>query len=110
VMIAAALAGKPDLLIADEPTSSLDVILQARIIQLIRNKQQQSGMSMLFISHDLPLVSTVADEILVLSKGEAVEKGSCHQVLTEPSHEFTAEMINAGIINLPWRSADAATT
>ena len=94
-MIAAALACGPRLLIADEPTSSLDVTLQAQVVALLRERCRQDDIAMIFISHDLPLVSTVADEVMVMYRGGVVEHGACRQVLTNPSHQFTAEMIAA---------------
>ncbi len=97
VMIAAALANAPDLLIADEPTSSLDVTLQSQIIGLLRKKQHTNGLAMIFITHDLALVSLIADEILVMYRGSAVEHGSCHDVLTAPSHPYTAELVKASL-------------
>ncbi len=97
VMIAAALAGGPRLLVADEPTSSLDVVLQAQVVDLIRRKQRRSGLAVLFISHDLPLVASFADEIAVLLDGRVVEYGESRQVIEAPRHEFTAAMVSAAL-------------
>ncbi|MHB8858405.1 MAG: ABC transporter ATP-binding protein [Thermoleophilia bacterium] len=94
-MVAAALAGEPELLVADEPTSSLDVTLQAQIISLLNARRLSTGMAIVFISHDLALVSSFADEILVIHGGEVVEHGSCAEVLVKPMHEYTRELITA---------------
>ncbi|MHB9053394.1 MAG: ABC transporter ATP-binding protein [Thermoleophilia bacterium] len=94
-MVAAALAGEPALLIADEPTSSLDVTLQAQIIALLNARRLATGMAIVFISHDLALVSGFADEILVLHGGEIVERGDCAAVLMKPRHPYTRELIAA---------------
>ena len=83
VMIAMALACEPDLLIADEPTTALDVTVQAEIIQLMKDLQQQTGMGVLFITHDLALVSQIADKIAIMKSGKIVEQGDCHSVLSE---------------------------
>ena len=80
VMIAIALAGKPDLLIADEPTTSLDVTIQAQILALLKNIQQQTGMALWLISHDLALVSTIADRVAVMQQGKIVETGADRRV------------------------------
>ena len=94
-MIAAALAGRPDVLIADEPTSSLDVTLQAQIISLLNKHRLATGMAIVFVSHDLALVSGFADEIVVLHSGEIVEFGSCGEVLGNPDHPYTKQLISA---------------
>lgn len=94
-MVAAALAGEPALLIADEPTSSLDVTLQAQIIALLNARRLATGMAIVFISHDLALVSGFADEILVLHGGGIVERGDCTAVLMKPRHPYTRELIAA---------------
>ena len=84
VMIAIALAGKPDLLIADEPTTSLDVTIQAQILALLKNIQQQTGMALWLISHDLALVSTMADRVAVMQQGKIVETGVTAEFLQQP--------------------------
>jgi len=94
-MIAAALACDPDLLIADEPTSALDVTLQAQIIALLNERRAETRLGVIFISHDLALVSSFADEIIVLHGGEVVEHGSCLEVLRSPKHEYTRNLIAA---------------
>ncbi|MFM7709583.1 MAG: dipeptide ABC transporter ATP-binding protein [Ferruginibacter sp.] len=93
VMIAAAIACEPDLLIADEPTTALDALVQQHIVALIKRLQQKRGMSVLFISHDLPLVQGIADDVLVMYQGRLVEQGSAYSVLTNPQHAYTKALI-----------------
>lgn len=92
-MIAMALACNPDVLIADEPTSSLDLRLQAQIIALLNEQRRATGLSIVFISHDLALVSRVADDIMVLHEGVSVESGKCSEILNNPSHAYTKGLI-----------------
>lgn len=93
VMIAMAIACKPKLLIADEPTTALDVTVQKEIILLLKELQKETKMSILFISHDLALVSEIADEVLVMYKGAIIEKGATHQVFKNPKKEYTKALI-----------------
>jgi len=93
VMIAMAIACKPDLLIADEPTTALDVTVQKEIIALLKELQADNGMSILFISHDLSLVSEIADQVVVLQKGSIVEQGSAKQIFKRPKEEYTKALI-----------------
>jgi peptide/nickel transport system ATP-binding protein len=93
VMIAMAIACEPKLLIADEPTTALDVTVQKEILQLLKQLQQERGMGMIFITHDLGVVEEIADDILVMKKGRVVEYGTAHQVLTSPSHEYTRGLL-----------------
>ncbi len=95
VMIAIALAGQPELLIADEPTTSLDVTIQAQILALLKNIQQQTGMALWLISHDLALVSTIADRVAVMQKGKIVETGLTLDVFNNPQHAYTRKLIEA---------------
>ncbi|MGZ8195461.1 MAG: ABC transporter ATP-binding protein [Methylosarcina sp.] len=95
VMIAIALAGKPDLLIADEPTTSLDVTIQAQILALLKQLQRQTGMALWLISHDLALVSTMADRIAVMQKGKIVETGSTQELFAQPKHPYTRKLLKA---------------
>tara|TARA_R110002072_G_scaffold96968_15_gene213123 strand:+ start:995 stop:2797 length:1803 start_codon:yes stop_codon:yes gene_type:complete len=95
VMIAMAIACKPDLLIADEPTTALDVTVQKEIILLLKDLQKENEMSILFISHDLPLVSEIADDVIVIYQGEIVEKGSSKNVFHHPKKEYTKALINS---------------
>jgi microcin C transport system ATP-binding protein len=95
IMIAMALANEPDLLIADEPTTALDVTVQAQILKLLKEIQQRTGMSMLFITHDLGIVRKVADVICVMKDGKIVEQGPVETVFTEPQHPYTRELLAA---------------
>jgi ABC-type microcin C transport system duplicated ATPase subunit YejF len=95
VMIAIALAGQPDLLIADEPTTSLDVTVQAQIIALLKRIQQQTGMTLWFISHDLALVSNIADRVAIMQHGKIVETGKADDIFTRPQHTYTQKLIRA---------------
>ena len=95
VMIAMALANEPDLLIADEPTTALDVTVQAQILKLLKDTQQRLGMSMLFITHDLGIVRKIADRVCVMNKGRIVEAGSVERVFTAPEHPYTKALLAA---------------
>jgi peptide/nickel transport system ATP-binding protein len=93
VMIAMAVANKPDLLIADEPTTALDVTVQKEIIYLLNDLRNDFGMSLIFISHDLGVVSSVAEEIAVMYKGEIVESGSVANIFNHPQHAYTQGLL-----------------
>ncbi|MDP2177504.1 MAG: ABC transporter ATP-binding protein [Methylobacter sp.] len=95
VMIAIALAGRPDLLIADEPTTSLDVTIQAQILALLKTIQQQTGMALWLISHDLALVSTMADRVAVMQQGKIVETGKTADFFSNPQHPYTRKLLQA---------------
>ncbi|MFL6975401.1 MAG: ABC transporter ATP-binding protein [Xanthobacteraceae bacterium] len=95
VMIAVALANEPDLLIADEPTTALDVTVQAQILKLLKEIQTRLGMSMLFITHDLGIVRKIADRVCVMSKGKIVEQGPVERVYTAPEHPYTRALLAA---------------
>ncbi|CAM1345758.1 ABC transporter ATP-binding protein [Tenacibaculum crassostreae] len=95
VMIAMAIACKPQLLIADEPTTALDVTVQKEIISLLKELQQEFGMGIIFISHDLALVSEIADDVVVMHKGTIVEKGSANHVFLHPKESYTKALINS---------------
>jgi peptide/nickel transport system ATP-binding protein len=95
VMIAMAIACKPKILIADEPTTALDVTVQKEIILLLKKLQKEEGMSILFISHDLSLVSEIADRILVMYKGEIVEQGKASKIFLNPEHSYTQALLNS---------------
>ncbi len=95
VMIAIALANNPDLLIADEPTTALDVTIQAQILRLLRELQQRHGMAILFITHDLGIVRRVADEVAVMKLGRVVETGATEQIFTAPRQDYTRMLIAA---------------
>ncbi|MEZ4839263.1 ABC transporter ATP-binding protein [Flavobacterium sp.] len=93
VMIAMAIACKPKILIADEPTTALDVTVQKEIIHLLKDLQQETKMSILFISHDLSLVSEIANRVLVMYKGEIVEQGNAKAIFENPQHNYTKALI-----------------
>lgn len=95
VMIAMALALRPDLLIADEPTTALDVTVQAEVLALLKELQQETGMAVLIITHDLGVVSEIADRVVVMEKGELVETGTVREVYKNPSHPYTRKLIAA---------------
>ena len=94
-MIAMALANEPDLLIADEPTTALDVTVQAQIIALLKDIQKRLGMSLLFITHDLGIVRRIADVVCVMNGGKIVEQGPVEQVFTAPQHPYTRALLAA---------------
>ncbi|TIW84833.1 MAG: ABC transporter ATP-binding protein, partial [Mesorhizobium sp.] len=93
VMIAIALACNPRLLIADEPTTALDVTVQAQIMALLAELKRESGMSMIFITHDIGLVAGIADKVMVMQNGEAVEHGELNQILDSPQHPYTQHLL-----------------
>ena len=95
VMIAMAIACKPKILIADEPTTALDVTVQKEILLLLKEIQKETKMSVLFISHDLSLVSELADRVMVMYKGEIVEQGETSLIFNQPKHIYTRALINA---------------
>jgi peptide/nickel transport system ATP-binding protein len=93
VMIAMAIACKPKLLIADEPTTALDVTVQKEILELLKELQKETGMSLIFISHDLSLVSEIADRVIVMYRGEIVEEGSVHSIFKTPKERYTKALL-----------------
>ena len=95
VMIAMALANEPDLLIADEPTTALDVTIQAQILKLLKNLQARYGMALLFITHDLGIVRKMADRVCVMTRGEIVEHGLVDEVFDRPQHAYTRHLLSA---------------
>ncbi|MFC4276511.1 dipeptide ABC transporter ATP-binding protein [Achromobacter aloeverae] len=95
VMIAMALSCKPQLLIADEPTTALDVTIQAQILQLIRQLQEEMDMGVIFITHDMGVVAEVADRVLVMYRGDKVEEGGSDEVFARPRHPYTRALLSA---------------
>ena len=95
VMIAIALACKPALLIADEPTTALDVTIQAQILALMNNLQQDNGMSTVLITHDLGVVAETCDDVVVMYAGKIVEKASTKEIFTNPKHPYTIGLLNS---------------
>ena len=95
VMIAMALANEPELLIADEPTTALDVTVQLKILELLKELQARLGMSLLLISHDLNLVRRIAHRVCVMQRGCIVEQASCEQLFCSPQHPYTRELLSA---------------
>ena len=108
VMIAMALANEPDLLIADEPTTALDVTVQAQILELLAQLKARTGLSMLFITHDLGIVRRIADRVCVMTQGEIVETGPAEEVFSNPQHPYTKHLLAAEPKGrAPERNADA---
>lgn len=97
VMIAMALACEPDILIADEPTTALDVTIQAEILDLLKEIQKNRGLSIIFITHDLGVVARIADRVAVMLKGEIVETGEVRQIFNEPAHDYTKSLLSAAL-------------
>jgi microcin C transport system ATP-binding protein len=95
VMIAMSLANEPDLLIADEPTTALDVTIQAQILELLKSLQRELGMAMLLITHDLGVVRRMADRVYVMSKGAVVEEGRTADIFERPQHSYTRHLMSA---------------
>jgi glutathione transport system ATP-binding protein len=95
VMIAMALACRPSLMILDEPTTALDVTIQAQILDLVRALQREIGMAVLFITHDMGVVAEIADRVCVMLKGEIVETGPVHDIFNNPKHRYTRALISA---------------
>ena len=108
VMIAMALANGPDLLIADEPTTALDVTIQAQILTLLREFQASMGMSMLFITHDLGIVRKLADRVCVMKDGVIVEAGVTKDIFDAPAHPYTKMLLDAETVGYPVPVPDTA--
>ncbi|MBP1985646.1 peptide/nickel transport system ATP-binding protein [Halolamina salifodinae] len=103
VMIAMALVTNPDLLIADEPTTALDVTVQAQILNLLEELQEEYNMSILFVTHDLGVVAGIADQVVVMYAGKVMERGGVHEIFDEPSHPYTRALLEC----LPGKSRSA---
>jgi oligopeptide/dipeptide ABC transporter ATP-binding protein len=95
VMIAMAIANEPQLLIADEATTALDVTVQAQVLEVLRDAQERTGAAMLFVTHDLGVVAGIADRVVVLYAGRVVEEGPVAEVLAAPSHPYTRGLMRA---------------
>ena len=110
VMIAMALANRPDLFIADEPTTALDVTVQAQILELLKELQARHNMAMLFITHDLGIVRKIADDVAVMQKGKIVETGKMAEIFASPRHPYTQALIAAEPKGTPPADRSAAKT
>ena len=95
ILIAMALVHKPQLLIADEPTTALDVTVQAQVLELMKTLQRERGLAMLFTSHDLAVIGQIADRVAVMRQGQVLETGPARQVLTQPRHPYTKTLLAA---------------
>lgn len=105
IMLAIALAGSPDLIIADEPTTALDVTIQAQILDMLLEIQQQYGMSLLFITHDLAVAKKMGDTVVIMHHGSVVESGNCQYVFTQPQHDYTKTLFSSS----PWNYKPIST-
>ena len=97
VVIAMALASNPSLLLADEPTTALDVTVQGRVLQLLRELQQQLGMSIIFVTHDLAVAAEIADDVAVMYAGRIVETGTIRDIVHAPQHPYTRGLLEANV-------------
>ena len=95
VMIAIALACKPEILIADEPTTALDVTIQAQILDLIKELQQESGMSVIFITHDLGVIAELCDNVVVMYAGRVAEKAAVDKLFARPMHPYSSGLLDS---------------
>lgn len=95
ILLARALAVEPDLLICDEPVSALDVSIQSQLLDLLKELKESRGLTLLFISHDLAVVQQMADHVLVMQNGEAVEFRTCRDLFSDPRHEYTRMLLDA---------------
>ncbi|MEH6829558.1 MAG: ABC transporter ATP-binding protein [Sulfitobacter sp.] len=108
-MIAMAMVSKPDLLIADEPTTALDVTTQAQVLGLIKDLQRETGMAVILVTHDLGVVANMADKVIVMNKGRVMEAGTAQQVLADPAHGYTKKLFAAAPV-IPEVAAPARAT
>jgi peptide/nickel transport system ATP-binding protein len=95
IAIARAVALRPDILVADEAVSALDVSVQAQVLELLAELQRDTGIAIIFITHDLRVAAQICDEVLVMKRGQVVEQGNASDVLGKPSHEYTRSLIEA---------------
>ncbi|MFZ1283901.1 MAG: ABC transporter ATP-binding protein [Propionicimonas sp.] len=100
VLLALALAGDPDILLCDEPTTALDVTVQREVLALLADLRTSRGMSLLFVSHDLAVVSQVCDRVVVLREGRVIEQASTRQIVTAPTEDYTRQLVEA-VLPLP---------
>ena len=95
VMIAMALACEPDILIADEPTTALDVTIQAQILELMQDLQKKMGMAIIMVTHDLGVIASMCDEIIVMYGGRVCERGTADDIFYRPAHEYTKGLLRS---------------
>jgi ABC-type microcin C transport system duplicated ATPase subunit YejF len=95
ILLARALAVEPDLLICDEPVSALDVSIQSQLLDLLKELKESRGLTLLFISHDLAVVQQMADHVMVMQNGKAVESRACQDLFRDPHHEYTRMLLDA---------------
>ena len=95
IMIAIAISTKPKILICDEPTTALDVSVQAQILSLLKNIQQEYGMSIIFITHDLGVIAQIADRVIVMYLGEKIEESNVHELFATPKHPYTKKLLSS---------------
>lgn len=110
VMIAMALAAEPEILIADEPTTALDVTVQARILQLLKKLQKKRGLSLILITHDLTLVKKIADRVAVMQQGEIVEQGDVETIFAAPQHPYTKKLLDSENLGIMPAQSDGTET
>src|SRR5690554_4230206 len=110
IMIAMALANEPDLLIADEPTTALDVTVQKQVLELLESLKQKLGMAILMITHDLSIVRRYADRVVVMEQGQCVEEAATEQLFTAPAHPYTRKLIDAEPPENPLPPTDGGRT
>jgi len=110
VMIAMALANEPDILIADEPTTALDVTVQKQVLELIKSLQKQLGMAVVLISHDLSIVRHYADEVVVMHQGQVIERGPCDTIFHQPQQDYTHQLIESEPTGSPAAVNESAET
>lgn len=104
VLIAIAISGDPELLVADEATSSLDVLIQAEVLGLLRRLTEQRGLALLLVTHDLAVVAEICDRVLVFHRGELVEQGPTAEIIARPQHPHTRELLDAALV---WQPREA---